>query len=59
MPKQQTIQSKINATRRERDRMIVRRRAKGDLIQDIADDMGLTRQRVSQVLKAAAQQGSK
>lgn len=52
MPRAKTVQQHINDTRNKRDRDIIAMRNRGELIQDIADKMGLTRQRVSQIIAA-------
>lgn len=38
------------AARKKRDQQIIRRAANGDTQQDIADDLGMTRQRVGQII---------
>lgn len=43
--------------RKARDRAIISRARKGETHESIADDLGMTRQRVGQIVKAAATKG--
>lgn len=52
MPIEKSYQQQIKEIRKKRDREIVRRHNAGELIQDIAASMDMTRQRVGQIIAA-------
>lgn len=51
--KKPTLHKEVQKARKRRDASILRRAARGDTHEQIADAIGMTRQRVGQIIRAS------